>query len=578
MENETAGAWQKLAIVYPQLPELTGRRVSVKFAKGGGGKRFGRTFWFDVKEKKFRYLHSPSDDKDQSAKAKDLAQCEYEVRSKDDPGTYPWDQDSSDRNYRLTMNFKQRPAGPIFFYSNDLNEVQALKGFGVFCKKTANKPLEGDLAKLLDSLMYNNGAFGYNRIDQVFGAGAANSFKVYKLMQCLAGGTFYLEDQKKMVLKAWANNVTTKAKHFKPKATMRLALFLQTLARIRDPSETAIYESTKRIVSAHEREREVTRGIFDDAIQEKANRRFQGMSAHATYEVSPAIEPIATGREEIPSENKEFTKFDFTLKPFDVSNSQVKIDYSDFKMNVVSRCDETDVYGSVPIDDISSIVLNEEPPRTESENLKWLKVNGRKIKEPERYGRFQFKCLGNTLNDEEYIDPASRFYALSVDSYLTKKNLLELILHSVRLKDATDVKTALGTDELRLRLKINSGNIFWTSTPFVAPKMRNESISCDFKQICRVRINRDSSDHIRITLSAVAAEGDRLPDTLKTLKKEVKLGSKSIPLSSIVEQKKLTWIPLNGGLLSEDNDTDKTTPMLAMNMRIIDNVSIRYNL
>lgn len=393
-------------------------------------------------------------------------------------------------------------------------------------------------------------------------------------MQCLAGGNLYLEDQKKMLLRSWANNVTAKAKRFRPQATIRLTLFLRTLARIRNPTETAICESTKRIKSAYEREREVTRGIFDDVIQEKANRRFNGMSAEAAYVVSPAIEAIATGREKIPPEDKDFIKFDFTLKPFDVSDSKVKIDYNNFKMNVVSDHDETNVYGTVPIDDISSIVLNEEPPRSESENLKWLKINGRKIKEIKN---IQVQDPENMLNNDECIDPASRFYAISVDSYLTKKTLVEFKLHSIRVKDATEVKSALGTDELRLRLKVTTGNIFWTSTPFVAPKMRNESISCDFKQICRIRVNPDSNEHIQIILFAVAAENDLLPDTLKTLKKEVKLGSKSIPLSTVREQKKLIWISLNGGLLSEDHLADKTTPMLAMNMRKMDDVSVLYD-
>jgi len=107
--------------------------------------------------------------------------------------------------------------------------------------------------------------------------------------------------------------------------------------------------------------------------------------------------------------------------------------------------------------------------------------------------------------------------------------------------------------------------------------VKGNSISCDFKQICRVRINPELSDYFFITLFAVAAESDRLPDSLTTLKREKKLGSVRIPLNSVVKLKKLTWTALNNGILGENPETDETIPMLAMDMDILKDVTLNSN-
>jgi hypothetical protein len=581
VEDEMSKPWEKLAVVYPPLPELSVRRVSVKFAKGASGSRYPRIFWFDMSSKKFRYLHSPQNTKDQEAKARDLADCEYEITEKDNPGDYKWDEGNEDKKYRLMMKFDKRPAGPVFFYTDELNEAQALKDYGLFCKRMAteeNSTLESKTLKLLDAIWYNNASVGFNFITRLYKMAVRGSKKTCKSMKSIADANTYFENQKKMLLKAWANNVNSKARHFKPRSTIRLAMFLRTLAKVHNPNEELIVSSTKRILDAYEKEHEVARGVFNEAINEKANRRFEGMSAYSVYKVSPLIEGYAADQKEVPVEDRSYTKFDFSTGEFEATDSQVRIDYYNHKVNVVSRYEKNKIYGSVPIDDISSIVINEAPPEIESRNLRWLKVNGRKIKEEEKYGKVDNNKIGETLSSEQYIDPTSKFYALSVDSYLTKKTLIELKLHSIRLKDAAHVKEDLGTEDIKLRLKVNTGDIFWTSLPFVAPKMKGDSISCDFKHICRVRINPESSDYVMITLYAVAAESDKLPDTLKTLKKEAKLGLIKIPLADVVKQKKLMWIPLNDGFYSENPDSDKKTPMLAMSMRILKNVTLNTKL
>lgn len=181
------------------------------------------------------------------------------------------------------------------------------------------------------------------------------------------------------------------------------------------------------------------------------------------------------------------------------------------------------------------------------------------------------------MNKENCIDPASRFYAKSIDSYLTKKTLLELELHSIRLDDASDVIRDLETDNLRMRLKVTIGNIFWTSVPFAIPRMKGNSVTCDFKQVCKVRVDPNASDYVTISLHAIARENDRLPDALKTLKKELKLGYIKIVVADVQEQKKLSWVPLNNGLINENPENDKKIPMLALNMRMMKDVTFDLN-
>eukprot|EP00826_Nyctotherus_ovalis_P049030 TRINITY_DN5856_c0_g2_i3.p1 TRINITY_DN5856_c0_g2~~TRINITY_DN5856_c0_g2_i3.p1 ORF type:complete len:272 (-),score=74.72 TRINITY_DN5856_c0_g2_i3:48-863(-) len=258
------------------------------------------------------------------------------------------------------MKFSQRPAGPVFFYSNNLDEIQTLKGYGELCREMASErgsSLEPRFARLLSSLWYNNAAFGFNYINRLYGIGLVKSMRAYGTIKNIAGGANYLEEQKRMLLRSWANNVTSRIKRFKPRSTIRLASFLRTLARVHNPNEEVIEKSTRRILNAYERERELTRGVFDEEIREKSNRRFTGMSAHAVYEVSPAIERYVTGEEPIPENHKKFTKFEFPAESFEEESCQVRVDYNNYKMNVVSKYNENEIYGSLLIDDVSSIVL-----------------------------------------------------------------------------------------------------------------------------------------------------------------------------------------------------------------------------
>eukprot|EP00826_Nyctotherus_ovalis_P033011 TRINITY_DN26617_c0_g1_i2.p2 TRINITY_DN26617_c0_g1~~TRINITY_DN26617_c0_g1_i2.p2 ORF type:complete len:108 (+),score=39.19 TRINITY_DN26617_c0_g1_i2:378-701(+) len=84
------------------------------------------------------------------------------------------------------------------------------------------------------------------------------------------------------------------------------------------------------------------------------------------------------------------------------------------------------------------------------------------------------------------------------------------------------------------------------------PKMKDEGMSCELKIVCRIRVDAAMWEFVDIGLFAIAAEKNRVPDVLKTLKKEINVGFTKISLLNLPKQKKIMWIPLNGGISNED--------------------------
>jgi hypothetical protein len=84
------------------------------------------------------------------------------------------------------------------------------------------------------------------------------------------------------------------------------------------------------------------------------------------------------------------------------------------------------------------------------------------------------------------------------------------------------------------------------------------------------------SEFLEIGLLAIAAEKNRVPDTLKTLKKEVKVGFTKFSLLNLPKQKKIMWIPLNGGIGNEDPFLNPKQPIASMSLRLIKEVPGNY--
>jgi hypothetical protein len=174
-----------------------------------------------------------------------------------------------------------------------------------------------------------------------------------------------------------------------------------------------------------------------------------------------------------------------------------------------------------------------------------------------------------------YIDPANEFLAHSVDSYLTKKSLLELKIFSIRLDDISQVEEKLKTTDVRLRLKIWVGNVFWTMTPFTFAKLKNKSLSCNMKQAYKLRIDTEVCKSITLTLTAIDNAVDGLREPLKSLRHEVRLGFSEIVLDSmenIESQSKNHYVPLDNQKFNEEPYMQPNVPKVSLSMQLHRNV------
>ncbi len=184
--------------------------------------------------------------------------------------------------------------------------------------------------------------------------------------------------------------------------------------------------------------------------------------------------------------------------------------------------------------------------------------------------------MGDALSEKPgqplYVDPASQFLAPSVDSYLTKKTLLEVKVYLARIRQLDDIIKELGTRDIGFRVKIWAGERFWTATPFVRPSMKRRGGVCEFRQTFRVRVNPRSMDTVTISLWVCPLESGRLPDVLESLKRELSLGFSRLRLSAIPEQRKVFWIPLNNGIYPDKPFAEENDPMISLNYRLLPNL------
>ena len=177
-----------------------------------------------------------------------------------------------------------------------------------------------------------------------------------------------------------------------------------------------------------------------------------------------------------------------------------------------------------------------------------------------------------------YIDPSWNFFALSNDSYLTKKNLLEIQLINIKISNTTDIINELGTNALRLRIKITVNNLFWTTTSYMTPILKDNYLSCEFKLVTSVRIPNigedydENLDNVKISLHAIASEEVRIPDALRTLKNELEIGFTIVRLNEINGWKKPRYIPLNGGVTGESPFIKDNEAHLLMKLNVINDV------
>lgn len=149
--------------------------------------------------------------------------------------------------------------------------------------------------------------------------------------------------------------------------------------------------------------------------------------------------------------------------------------------------------------------------------------------------------------------------------------MFELKLYTAKLPNLGRIIKELG-ENLVFRIKIQAGKRFWTSSAFIPPKQSKKGLMLEFKQNYRVRVDLNVVDDVTISLWACAAEEGKLPEILKNLEKEERLGFVKISLKNVVPQKKVAWIPFNNKS-SDDPFMTEGSFMVSMNYKLLDNVS-----
>ena len=141
-----------------------------------------------------------------------------------------------------------------------------------------------------------------------------------------------------------------------------------------------IIESAEKILSKYIQHRKPGKEVFDKEIIEMGKLRTEGIQVSAELILSKQIEPIATGRQEVPREHVAFAKFDFPQNSFKEDQCQVKIDPENYKLAITGDETYEKLWGEFLIGDISSMVLNDDPTGGKYKNKRWIRINGRKIR------------------------------------------------------------------------------------------------------------------------------------------------------------------------------------------------------
>ena len=322
------GMMIKTKIINPPMIPLSKKRYSIKYGKFMSGSKRVRIFFFDTHERKYRYYRKEDDGNDVYEKAMNLDECEYGITTKKRPGVYKWDDEDS--QYRLSMMFEQRKRRPIFVYDNNLNMLQGLKNYGVFCKTINEKygtRFDLKLIRLLASLSYFNTVVPWNSIKSVLNKMIDKSKRMTVLINSFPIIAQMLDQQKKFLLLAWAYGITHKPKRYRLKPVLRLNRQSTMIPRFRYPIDQDIPEAAKAIFKLYKEYRTRANKDPDNEIAEKARRRSNGISAASVYKISPEIVPIAHGIKEVPKEYKDFTKFNFPNVEFSQPEGIVKLDH-----------------------------------------------------------------------------------------------------------------------------------------------------------------------------------------------------------------------------------------------------------
>ena len=171
-----------------------------------------------------------------------------------------------------------------------------------------------------------------------------------------------------------------------------------------------------------------------------------------------------------------------------------------------------------------------------------------------------------------YLDPSNEFMARSIDSYLNKKTIIEFHINMAKFDNLDLAQDKLLTDNVSFRIKINVGDYFWTSTPFVEPEVRPDSTYVDFNEKFKLRVPMGDVDKIVVSLWGSPTENHSLDDEFQALKTELNFGSTIVRLDKeIPTEASVAWVPLNNGVCFEELTMSKDDAILSLSFRLIEN-------
>lgn len=494
----------------------------------------------------------------------------------------PWGAGKEDFAIRLVMRFDEREKRPIYYYSTNKNEVNALKNYCEFCiKKQSFVERKQNLTDQLEDLLainyYTTMILPLNSFYELLGRLDAKSNRVGTFLGSLVKGLALLKENKKHILRAWAKAKVGKSVKNKPKTSLRVKAELKTVIQFKRPTESTILDASKTIREKYKKHIKYTDSVKRQEIESAVKKKKDGLDVKFIFSVHPEIMKYATGDLKIPKPHNKYTTFDFPKENIQEVYASMAIESSGSMIKITSEKFADVNAKEIKLGDISCIVLNDPPPNCSEGKIYWLRINGRKIK----------KELGKVIglanqkneieNEKVFLDPSNEFLARSIDSYLSKKTIIEFQINTAKFDSINPILKKFETDNVSFRIKINAGDLFWTSTPFVQHEEKPEGICIDFNQKFNIRVEYGKLDKIVISLWGCLAENNKLKDEFQALKTETFFGSTIVQLKNkIPKEAKIAWIPLNNGVCFEELTMDEDDAILSMSFKLIENKPGNY--
>ena len=302
---------------------------------------------------------------------------------------------SGNSEYRLEMKFEERNNRPIYFYSNDLDELYGLMYFGIYCKKkqdfeaNVGALLSTRLNEILSVLFYKHTSIVLNSCIQLTSEINTKSEKIGEFIGCFSQGLHLLELNRGFVLETWAKANVLRSKRSKPRASLRLKALLRTMLRITRPTEDLIVMYAKKIGSSYKKHCEEREDALDMEIKECAKKKKQGFTANIVYHVHNEIRKYALGQAEIPARHLGCAKFNFPTDNLSEDSCLLSFDSQSAMILLESQGSEAK---NCMLGDISSLVLNQAPEHDTTGKF-WLRINGRKINKELGIGKLKIKII-----------------------------------------------------------------------------------------------------------------------------------------------------------------------------------------